>query len=306
MKKVTIISIFYNRANTVDQSVESLKKQTYQNLEILLIDDGSTDSTFEKLKAWEGPNIHVTTQKNQGFTKTLVGAIKNLDTDYLAIHGSGDISHPKRIETQVRHIEKEKCDLIATNRILRDETTGKIAACANTSGYRTIEHFARGPQFTHGSALFNYSSYLKIGGYNEDYTYCQDYELWLRMAKAGMKIYVINEVLYTQIAHLNGATYSGPKAEKQTYFTQKAKTLHLSDLPSLPQKRLLSHATRKGIALTLTGRYADAGNLFNNKAASGLLKILNLLDPNGKKILTAREAYIRLKYRKLLSRMSER
>src|SRR5690625_1367943 len=99
---VSIVTVFYNRANYVKASIESLLNQTYENIEIIAIDDGSTDNTLEKLKLFESDSrFKVISHSNIGFVRSIKKAIKYSNGEVIAVHGSGDISLPSRIEKQV-------------------------------------------------------------------------------------------------------------------------------------------------------------------------------------------------------------
>ncbi|MEL7029538.1 MAG: glycosyltransferase family A protein, partial [Pseudomonadota bacterium] len=91
---VSVVTIFYNRADHVRSSIESLLSQTYPNMEIVAVDDGSTDDTLRELQAIEDPRYRVISKENTGFTRSLNFAIAQTSGAYVAIHDAGDISYP--------------------------------------------------------------------------------------------------------------------------------------------------------------------------------------------------------------------
>src|ERR1700749_4123369 len=99
---VTIVSVFHNRGAEVERSVNSLLAQTYTPLEIIVVDDGSTDDTALRLRAFADPRLSVRIQPNQGFTRAVDAAVRSAKGSFVAIHGAGDISLPQRIEQQAR------------------------------------------------------------------------------------------------------------------------------------------------------------------------------------------------------------
>jgi glycosyltransferase involved in cell wall biosynthesis len=101
---VSIISVYYNRKNFVSASVQSLLNQSCPELEIILVDDGSTDGTLQALQSFSNPRVRVITGTNQGFVKALKGAIETAHGSLIAIHGSGDVSQPQRVEKQVEFL----------------------------------------------------------------------------------------------------------------------------------------------------------------------------------------------------------
>ncbi|MGV3240756.1 glycosyltransferase family 2 protein [Streptococcus hyovaginalis] len=97
---VSIITVYYNREDYISESINSLLNQTYKNIEIIAVDDGSTDKTYEKLKAIDDPRLKVYTQKNKGFVNTLFDEINKYNGGLIAIDGWGNISLPNRIQDQ--------------------------------------------------------------------------------------------------------------------------------------------------------------------------------------------------------------
>ena len=112
-KTVSVIMSVYNAETTVAQSIESLIGHTYENLEILLVDDSSTDKTLDICKEFENnfKNIYLFRNKNNlGLTKNLNFLINKSSGEFLARQDSDDISEPSRIEKQINFIEKYNLD----------------------------------------------------------------------------------------------------------------------------------------------------------------------------------------------------
>ncbi|BBP74381.1 glycosyl transferase [Pseudomonas gingeri NCPPB 3146 = LMG 5327] len=103
---VTVIIASYNHAPYIEQSILSVLNQTYPNIELLVVDDGSTDDSVERirrLQAEHGFDFQV--QKNQGLTNTLNGAIARSHGSLIAPFGSDDIMLPERIAVQVAYMD---------------------------------------------------------------------------------------------------------------------------------------------------------------------------------------------------------
>ncbi|GAA0468377.1 glycosyltransferase [Alkalibacillus silvisoli] len=106
-KKVTIIVPVYNAGNMIETAVESLRKQTWRNLEIIIVDDCSQDDTYELAKRYESidDRIKVTQTAENGGAYTARNTALNIATgDFITINDADDWSHPKKIETQVRDL----------------------------------------------------------------------------------------------------------------------------------------------------------------------------------------------------------
>ncbi|QLG90997.1 glycosyltransferase [Pseudomonas yamanorum] len=103
---VTVIIASYNHAPYIEESILSVLNQTYANIELLVIDDGSTDDSVERIRRLQaGHAFDFQVQQNQGLTNTLNGAIARSKGTLIVPFGSDDIMLPERIAVQVAHME---------------------------------------------------------------------------------------------------------------------------------------------------------------------------------------------------------
>jgi glycosyltransferase involved in cell wall biosynthesis len=215
---VSIVSVFYNRQNYVIKSVESLLNQDYKNIEIILVDDGSTDETRNLLESFSSfNNVTVISNKNKGFTASLVDGIGFAKGLYLAIHGSGDLSLPNRIIEQVQALEKDKealfCGVGSNN--IHHETAKEVDKHIYPRKKMYHKDFLIGTPMTHGCVMYRMRDYVKSGGYDSRLKYTQDWDLWLRMLKSGGYGVYVDQVSYSRVNFPNGASNSAIKAESQ-------------------------------------------------------------------------------------------
>ncbi|HET6990699.1 MAG TPA: glycosyltransferase family 2 protein [Bacteroidia bacterium] len=103
---VSVIIPVYNAAEFVKASVESILLQTYSNLEIIIVNDGSTDHSAEILNEFSDSRIKLIHQENSGVAKALNTALGNVSGKYIARQDADDISMPDRIKLQVDFLEK--------------------------------------------------------------------------------------------------------------------------------------------------------------------------------------------------------
>ena len=107
---VSVILSVYNSENTIKKSIESLVNQTYKDIEILIIDDNSTDKTFELCKEYEKKHNNISlfkNNKNIGLTKNLNYLIGKSTGSYIARQDADDISELDRIEKQIKYTQNE-------------------------------------------------------------------------------------------------------------------------------------------------------------------------------------------------------
>jgi len=111
--KVTVLISAFNVEDYIESSIVSVLEQTHANMEVLVVDDGSADGTFEKISAFSDPRIIAYKQANKGKSATLNDLIEKATGDYIVIQDSDDISPPKRLETLVAAMENDKSLAIA-------------------------------------------------------------------------------------------------------------------------------------------------------------------------------------------------
>ncbi|MBS9525883.1 glycosyltransferase [Litoribacter alkaliphilus] len=213
---VSILTAYYNRQDYVTDSILSLLNQSYQNLEIIIINDNSTDQTYERIiQTVNGdPRVKlINNELNKGLTQSFIDAIKIAQGDYIAIHGSGDYSFPTRIEQQIRFLlNNEGYDIVSCRRF--NEKNSQKHLYDPYYGDITYDMLVRKNRYSHGEVMFRKTLYNKIGGYNPFYKYAQDIDLWLRMHKYS-KGYILKEVLYLRRYIENSVSLNLEKKKEQ-------------------------------------------------------------------------------------------
>lgn len=217
---VSIVSIFHNREEAVKESIQSLLNQTYENIEFIIIDDGSTDSTLEKLTSFNDPRLKVITHTNRGLTNSLVKAIELARGEFIAIHGSGDISLPTRIEKQVNILIREAnigvvgCFVENVNLVDSSVTIHKPKLAKDE-----LHTLLQKNIFTHGEVIFRRTIYDMTGGYRSFFKYGQDYDLWSRMC-VRTRFFIVEEVLYRRFKFPSGVSQSLDKITVRFFLSE--------------------------------------------------------------------------------------
>lgn len=198
--KLTVITVTWNKGARMLGTIESILSQTFGDFEYVIINDGSIDGTKDLLERFADPRLRVIHQANQGLTSTLVGALRQVTTLYVAIQGAGDISHPERFARQILHLDSNP-DVVAVgcDREDRDGEGNLIkAATLPFRSLSSIEQAISRNILNHGEVMFRTDAYFRSGGYRSFFKYAQDRDLWLRMIRYG-EIVSLPEFLYTRI-----------------------------------------------------------------------------------------------------------
>lgn len=192
---VSVVTVFYNRQDSVAESVGSLCTQTCASFEIICVDDGSTDDTLAKMRAIDDPRLHVMHHENCGFTTSIARGVASARGRYIAIHGAGDVSLPDRLAKQAEVLDRRP-EIGAVGCYVADLLPdGDTMIFKPRDDAPLSDILARENPFTHGEVMFRRSIYDQAGGYRSAFAYAQDKDLWWRMSRYTDHA-VIRDVLY--------------------------------------------------------------------------------------------------------------
>ena len=196
--KVTVLMPVYNGEKHLNDAVNSILNQTFKNFEFIIINDASTDGTYEILKSFSDPRIRIYTNKNNmGIAKSLNFGIKMSKGEYLARQDSDDTSTPKRLNKQVYFLDTHPDYAIVGSfaRVLNEYSEELRVRKRPTEDADIRQYLKTDNCIIHGSVMIRMSSLLNVGLYDESMDKSQDYELWLRLSKK-YKLTNIPEFLY--------------------------------------------------------------------------------------------------------------
>jgi glycosyltransferase involved in cell wall biosynthesis len=192
---VSVVIPTYNRASVICRTIDNVLSQTYPNREIIIVDDGSTDDTQEKLREYGG-RIRVIAQPNTGPSAARNRGIAAARGTLIALQDSDDLWMRTKLERQVSLIERAGssvacclCDAVLRY-IDRPETTAFRAAwlfptCEEGIWTNVAEVLATRFVWFCQSSLIRREALARVGGFDETLKYHEDYELPLRLALDG-------------------------------------------------------------------------------------------------------------------------
>jgi len=194
---VSVLMSVYNGLAYLEQAVESILRQSFDDFEFIIVNDGSTEPVSEFLSRIRDPRIVLVNQENMGLTRSLNKGICLARGEYLARMDADDVSLPQRLERQVEVMEANPClDLVAAHYEVIDDK-GRVCdrkVLIQDPVYR-LWRLQFHNVYGHGTVLLRKNSIVAAGGYDETYAVAQDYELWSRLSKLD-NTHVIPEVLY--------------------------------------------------------------------------------------------------------------
>lgn len=196
---VSVVLPVYNCPRYVGQAIESVLAQTYQDFELIVIDDGSTDETPNVLRLYKEPRIRIITQSNRGLAGTLNRGIELARGRYIARQDQDDVCFPERLAKQVAFLEANPaCALLGTWAEIWIDDTNTDRAHRHPSDNPTLQfELLLNNPFVHSSVMIRKSALEQVGAYSTDTGRQppEDYELWSRIARQ-FEVANIPEILH--------------------------------------------------------------------------------------------------------------
>ncbi len=235
---VTIYITNYNYGNYIKEAIESVLNQSFKDIELIIIDDGSTDNSREIIESYAHlNNIRIIFQKNKGLNVTNNIAMRLAHGKYLVRLDADDYFSEDAIEKMSNKLESApNLGLVFPDYYLID-TLGDVIAKEQRHAFDKDVSLLDQP--AHGACTMIRRSYLeKLGGYNESFS-CQDgYDLWIRFT-AKYNVANINEPLFYYRQHNSNLTKNEERilttrAEIKESFINKEKIKTPKTLGILP------------------------------------------------------------------------
>ena len=218
---VSVLIPCYNHEQYVEQSLNSVFNQTYENIELIVIDDGSRDNSVAVVKKMQGKyNFTLVTQKNMGVCKTLNKAVSLSKGKYIALLASDDYWDLSKIEKQVNRLESNpNSEFCFTQAIEFDENgikNDKIFPKRPLTGKVLNQVFIR-QHVPAGSMMFSRTLYDTLGGFDENLKE-EDWDFVIRSA-AHTEFSAVSEPLFYYRSHETNIMKTRKRRE---IFRQKA------------------------------------------------------------------------------------
>jgi glycosyltransferase involved in cell wall biosynthesis len=185
--KVSLIVPIYNGEKYIEETMRSVINQTYKNIEVLCIIDGTKDRSKQLIEALADPRITVMEQENRGATWTRNMAIKLVTGNYVWFLDQDDNLMPGCIEAAVAEIERTGSIGVAVNGHLIDSNSQIIRKMYRVNKpILSLRKLAKGNQlFTTSQVLLRREVILQNGGFDIDAGIADDWDMWLRIVREG-------------------------------------------------------------------------------------------------------------------------
>ncbi|MEM7809420.1 MAG: glycosyltransferase, partial [Planctomycetota bacterium] len=213
---ISVLLPAYNANRYIEQAVESILLQTFRDFELLIVDDGSTDGTAEKLERLADRDVRVQLVRRprgrgKGYVQGLIEMAGRARGEFLARMDADDVARPERFELQIDRLRSD-ADLVLVGGQVR--WVDPYGLDLESSHYPTTHDAidaellaGRGGVIPHPGSLFRKSAYEQVGGYRNGFQPSEDLDLWLRLAEVG-RVANVDEVILDYRQHFASVTRS--------------------------------------------------------------------------------------------------
>jgi len=202
--KVSVVMGVYNAESSLAAAVHSILSQTFTDLEVIVVNDGSTDASRKILADIQrvDDRLQIIDQENQGLTRSLIRGCAAARGRFIARQDADDVSLPDRLQRQVAALTSSSDAVLATSWV--EDVSPEGISCAV---YRDLKHSVYQKSgirheltgiAAHGSVMMRREALMAAGGYRASFYYAQDSDLWLRLSEQGTFV-VVPEILYRRV-----------------------------------------------------------------------------------------------------------
>ena len=198
---ISVVIPAYNAEQFLDETLESVLSQTYENWECIIVNDGSTDNTESVAKKWceKDSRFRLTIKENGGLSSARNWGIKESKAEYIAFLDADDILTPDSLEVRINVLIEQNVDLVATK---LQHFTDKLPKVSKNNARQDVLYYAKEGltqlmafnKVTPSTVLCKKSVMDEVGGFTW-HKKAEDLHCWLKVLFAGYKIYRIDETL---------------------------------------------------------------------------------------------------------------
>ncbi|MEC4819458.1 MAG: glycosyltransferase [Scytonema sp. PMC 1069.18] len=185
MQLISVIIPAFNGEKTIFYTIESIINQTYKNLEIIVVNDGSTDSTLEIVKRFSDCRLHILSYSQTGVAASRNRGLNKANGKFVSFIDADDLWTPEKLEDQFKVLQEHPQAAVAYSWTDYIDGEGKFVK----SGQRVTATGDVYNQLLLGNFLENGSNPLirreamdTVGGFDESLAATQDWDMWLRLA----------------------------------------------------------------------------------------------------------------------------
>jgi glycosyltransferase involved in cell wall biosynthesis len=217
----SVIMPVYNAGRFLDKAIESVLGQSFPDFELLLLNDGSSDGSLDRLHhyATRDARCKVHSWANRGLIQTLNEGIRLAKADILIRMDGDDICRTQRFERQIAYLAAHpECVAVGSRVMLIDPDGQAIRPFAEQVEHAAIDaqHLTGyGGAIAHPAVALRKAAVIGVGGYRAEFPHAEDIDLFLRLAEHG-RLSNLPEVLLDYRQHLDSIGYRHPEKQRES------------------------------------------------------------------------------------------
>lgn len=270
---VSIIIPVYNGERYIADAIDSAIKQTYKNIEIIIVDDGSTDNTEQIVKRY--PNVRYIKKSNGGVASALNKGIAEAEGEYISWLSHDDLYHANKIASQVKILADLPKDLREKTFIYSayEHMNEELVIYDKFEPHRNLplsklehEHYPAIFGLINGcTTLIPVKALKDIGLYNEDLYYTQDIDMWFRLLPKVNVVYQSEITLISRKHKAQGTNNPDPRKVKEQNDLYKNMVNNLSNKDMIEMSGSEVKFLKEVLAFVYELNYIDAANYFEER-----------------------------------------
>lgn len=224
---VAVVMACFNDEKYISEAIDSVLAQDYQNWQLIIVNDASTDYSLKIMDSYDDSRILVVSnERNMGLAKSLnvgVGKARDIGAVFIARLDSDDIAKPDRLTKQVSYMEKHpEISVLGSNiEMFNDgEKTAFYITKFKEDNNRLFAAIPFSSPLPHSTWMIRVDDFVNVEIYNGDFRSSQDYEFMLRLFQNGKKIACINDVLVRYRVRPGSISHRREKADLNTVKNQ--------------------------------------------------------------------------------------
>ena len=235
MPSVSVVLPVFNGVRTIGRAVRSILDQTLRDIELIVVDDGSTDGTFDVLQGIRDPRLRAVSRPHRGVVEAANTGTELADAPLIARMDADDYAYPERLERQQQLLFDEALDVVGCQVRIVNESDAPISSMVRYQRWINDETATRSQimafRFVEfplvNPTLLARRRYFELGFVQGDFP--EDYDLMLRAAELGMRFGKVPVVLLDWMDHSSGLTRSDLRYSPIAFF--RCRQLHLLSGP---------------------------------------------------------------------------
>jgi glycosyltransferase involved in cell wall biosynthesis len=205
--RVSVLMAAYNAERTIDEAIESALHQTFRDLEVVVVEDGSSDGTAARVRAHTDPRLRlVRHSQNLGIPTTRRTGVAEARGEYLAILDSDDRAHPTRLEKQVAYLDEHpECALVGSWVRVISDTGETLKIKKKPSSFLELQARSLFRNLVKDATAMARTETVREFGLRDEFPVCELRDLWQRLA-AKYEVANLPEVLTDYRNHRGSVT----------------------------------------------------------------------------------------------------